>query len=303
MPAPHYNSKTAAPITTYGNVTVQGSTSVHYLEAGDKDKPTILLLHGFPSSSTQYRDLAPMLASQYHVLAPDLPGFGLTTVPPDFVYTFDNLTAVIIAFLAALRIKTYAVYMFDYGAPVALRLALRDRDAVKAIISQNGNAYNEGFGHPFWDPIMKLWNSSNAEEDRAWLKENYLTLGATKMQYTAGFPDADLELVNPSQWTLDFLQNEASPRDKDVQVDLFYDYRTNPDTYPAVHQYFRETQVPLLAIWGKNDPIFVPAGAEAFKQDLPDAVVKFVDAGHFALETKRWDIAAEILQFLEGVSL
>lgn len=297
----HLQSSTLTYPRTYCNLPLDDTTKIHYIEAGSKNNPTLLLLHGFPSSSTQFRDLAPLLAQDYHILAPDFPGYGLTSVPTDYTYTFDNLAATILAFLALLHIKTYAIYIFDYGAPVGLRLALRNPDSVKAIISQNGNAYVEGFGHPFWDPIMQLWNSSNAEADRQWLKDNYLTLEATKMQYTAGFPDADLPLVNPSQYTLDFLQNEAGPVNQEHQVDLFYDYRKNVDIYPAVQEYFRRSQVPLLAVWGKGDPVFVPPGAEAFKRDLPGAVVKFVDAGHFALETKRWEIAVEILQFLKGV--
>lgn len=290
-----------ASALSFHNVTLDDTTNVHYLEAGSKEKPTVLLLHGFPSSSTQFRDLAPLLAQNYHVVAPDLPAYGLTTVPSDYVYTFDNLAATVLAFLTLLQIKTFSVYIFDYGAPVGLRLALKNPDSVKAIISQNGNAYNEGFGHPFWDPIMELWNTSNSAASRDWLKENYLTLAATKMQYTAGFPESDLHLVNPSQWTLDYLQNEAGAVNQDHQVDLFYDYRTNVPLYPTIQEYFRKTQVPLLAIWGKGDPIFVPPGAEAFKRDLPNAVVKFVDAGHFALETKRWEIAEEIHCFLKNV--
>ena len=295
---------------TYHDITVNNSVNVHYFEAGSKSIPTLLLLHGFPSSSTQYRDLAPLLSHKYHIIAPDLPGFGLTTVPSDFTYTFDNLAAVIQSFLATLQITSYAVYVFDYGAPTAWRLALANPSAITAIISQNGNAYTEGLSEDFWAPIKKLWNYSSPSpsnptsldtEAHTWLRSNYLTLAATRMQYTAGFPSSDLPLINPSDWTLDYLQNEAGRSNQDIQLSLFADYGRNLDSYPALHAYFREHQPPVLAIWGKNDPIFIPPGAEAFKRDLPNAVVKFVDAGHFALQTKRWEIAEEILSFLGGV--
>jgi pimeloyl-ACP methyl ester carboxylesterase len=286
-----------AYVPTYHDVTVN-NVDVHYFTAGSASLPTLLLLHGFPSSSTQFRDLAPLLSHKYHIVALDFPGYGLTKAPSDFAYTFENLASVTLAFLAALQISSYSIYVFDYGAAVGWRLALANPSAVTAIISQNGNAYNEGFGQPFWKPIMETWNTNNSAPAREWLRENYLTLAATEMQYTAGFPESDLKLINPSDWTLDFLQNEQGAANQERQLDLFYDYRRNVETYPAVHEYFRKSQVPLLAIWGKGDPIFVPPGAEAFKQDLPNAVVKFVDAGHFALQTKRWEIAEEILKFL-----
>jgi pimeloyl-ACP methyl ester carboxylesterase len=285
----------------YHNITLDASVNLHYFEAGAKDLPTLLLLHGFPSSSAQFRDLIPLLARQFHLIAPDFPGYGQTTVPADFAYTFDNLANVTIALLAALQISSYAMYVFDYGAAVGWRLALNNPSAITAIISQNGNAYNEGFGQPFWQPIMETWTTNNSDLAREWLRVNYLTLAATKTQYTAGFPDADLSLVNPSDWTLDFLQNEQGYENQEHQLDLFYDYRRNVDAYPSVHEYFRKSQVPLLAIWGKGDPIFIPPGAEAFKRDLPNAIVKYVDAGHFALQTKRWEIAREILAFMESV--
>jgi len=294
---------------TYHDVIVNSSVKVHYFEAGSKSLPTLLLLHGFPSSSTQYRDLAPLLSHKYHIIAPDFPGFGLTQAPADFTYTFDNLAAVTEALLATLQITSYAIYVFDYGAPVGWRLALHNPSAITAIISQNGNAYTEGLGEEFWAPIKKLWNyddntSSTSDLNtsaHSWLRDNYLTLAATRMQYTAGFPESDLPLINPSDWTLDYLQNEAGRENQDRQLALFADYGRNLDSYPALHAYFRDSQVPVLAIWGKGDPIFVPHGAEAFKRDLPNAVVKFVDAGHFALQTKRWEIADEILSFLGSV--
>ncbi len=297
---------TTIPVSapTYHDLAVQpsglGKFSIHYIEAGEPTNPTVLLLHGFPSSSTQYRNLIPLLSDDYHVLAPDLPGYGLTQSPPDLAYTFDNLTAAISAWLIALNIESYAVYVFDYGAPVAWRLALANPDHIKAIISQNGNAYDAGFGHPFWTPIEKLWhNESNSLEDRDWLRDNYLTIPGTKGQYYTGFPEKDHELVNPVQYMTDYLMNLKGRENQERQLDLFFDYRTNLPLYPKVQQWFRESQVPLLACWGKNDVIFVWPGAEAFKRDLPEAEIHALDAGHFALETKRWEVARLIKAFLK----
>ncbi|KAL9071208.1 MAG: hypothetical protein Q9161_004385 [Pseudevernia consocians] len=283
--------------STYNNLTITPNTSISYIAAGSPTLPTVLLLHGFPSSSNQFRNLIPLLSNTYHVLAPDLPGFGLTTYPPDYDFTFDNLAHTISAFLTALNIGTYAMYIFDYGAPVGLRLALAHPSSIKAIISQNGNAYVEGLGHPFWDPIEALWNDPSPQNYET-VRNGVLNLGATVYQYTSGVPSDDLPLVNPAAYTYDYLQNLQTPADQDRQLALFYDYRTNVAMYPAFQAYFRESQVPLLAVWGKNDPAFVPAGAEAFKRDLPRAEVTFVDAGHFALETKVEEIARETLRFL-----
>lgn len=275
-----------------------GTFSIHYIEAGAPTLPTLILFSGFPSSSTQYRDFIPLLSNNYHVLAPDLPGFGLTTSPPDLKYNFDNLTAAISAWLDALKITSYAVYMFDYGAPVMHRLALANPERIKAIISQNGNSYEDGFGHPFWDPINALWDSSNGSAEREFLRENILTLPTTKYQYVEGVPEADLHLIDPAQWTTDYLTNLVGKENQDHQLDLFYDYRTNVGLYPKVHEYFRKTQVPLLAVWGKGDPAFIPPGAEAYKKDLPKAEVHLIDAAHFALETKRWEVAELVIEFL-----
>lgn len=296
----------AAPYKpTFHNVDVAvkglGDFKINYIEAGSPHASTILLLHGFPSSANQYRDLIPLLSGDYHVLAPDMPSYGATTSPKDMKYTFDNLTAVISAWLDTLKINSYAVYIFDYGAPVGLRLALQKPDHVKAIISQNGNAYNEGFGEEFWAPIVKLWKSDNGSEARDWLRENYLSLGTTKFQYHMGVPEQDYPLINPMTWNTDYLFNLAGKENQDRQLDLFYDYRTNKDIYPKFHEYFRKTQVPLLAVWGKGDPCFVYPGAEAFKKDLPDAEIHLLDAGHFALETVRWEIAKLMLEFLGKV--
>ena len=282
--------------STYNNITLTPNTTVSYISAGSPTLPTLLLLHGFPSSSNQFRNLIPRLSATYHVLAPDLPGFGLTTYPSDYDFTFDNIALTISAFLTALNIATYAMYIFDYGAPVGLRLALANPSSIKAIISQNGNAYVEGLGHPFWDPIEALWAEPSTQNYEV-VRSDVLTLEATAYQYTAGVPPDDLPLVDPAAYTYDFLKNVQTQADQERQLALFYDYRTNVAKYPAFQAYFRESQVPLLAVWGKNDPSFVPAGAEAFKKDLPRAEV-FVDAGHFALETKVEEIAAETLKFL-----
>lgn len=290
-------------IPTYHNLSVTplglGTFNINYVKAGSPNLPTVLLLHGFPSSSTQFRDFVPLLSNDYHVLAPDLPGFGLTKSPRDLKYTFDNLAKAISAWLVALNVTSYAVYMFDYGAPVAQRLALENPVQVKAMITQNGNAYDVGFGHPFWSPIEALWQSNNSAEDREWLRDNYLTIAGTKMQYVTGVPKEDLPLINPAAWTSDYLMNVAGKENEEHQLDLFFDYRNNKVIYPKIHEYFRNTQVPLLAVWGKNDPVF--EHAEAYKQDLPNAEVRLLDAGHFALETKRWEIARIMVAFLKKI--
>lgn len=286
--------------STYNNISLSANTTISYISAGSPSLPTLLLLHGFPSSSNQFRKLIPLLSITYHVLAPDLPGFGLTTYPPDYEFTFANLAVTMGTFLTALNINSYAVYIFDYGAPVGLRLALGNPSAIKAIVTQNGNAYVEGLGHPFWDPIEALWADPSPQNYET-VRNGVLTLEATRFQYTAGVPADDLPLVNPAAYTYDYLQNIQSAADQKRQVALFYDYRTNVAMYAAFQAYFRESQVPLLAVWGKGDPAFVPAGAEAFKKDLPMAEVRFVDAGHFALETKGEEIAEETLRFLKRI--
>ncbi|CAF9926197.1 MAG: hypothetical protein ALECFALPRED_003384 [Alectoria fallacina] len=286
--------------STYNNITVSPNTAISYISAGSPALPILLLLHGFPSSSNQFRNLIPLLSTTYHVLAPDLPGFGLTIYPSDYVFTFENLSLTISAFLTALNINSYAVYIFDYGAPVGLRLALANPSSIKAIISQNGNAYVEGLGHPFWNPIEALWADPSPQNYEI-VRNGVLTLEATVYQYTTGVPSDDLPLVNPAAYTYDYLKNLQTPADQDHQLALFYDYRNNVAKYPAFQAYFRQSQVPLLAVWGRNDPAFVPAGAEAFKRDLPSAEVNFVDAGHFALETKVEEIAEETLKFLKRI--
>ncbi|KAK7031819.1 Alpha/beta hydrolase fold protein [Favolaschia claudopus] len=287
--------------TEIGRVVVDSGISVFYrtaFPAINASAPIILLLHGFPTSSHQYRNMIPLLAEQYRVIAPDLPGFGFTNVPAErnYTYTFAALTATISAFLVALAIKSFAVYIFDYGAPVALRLALQNPDAITAIFSQNGNAYEEGLGAG-WAPIQKYWETGSVE-DRQIVKDNVVTFDAFKSQYTFGsrFPGA----IPPETYTLDWALVQQ-PGNIDIQLDLLYDYRTNVALYPAFHEYFRKSQVPLMAVWGKNDPFFIPPGAEAFKKDLPQAEVMFLDAGHFAEETETTEIAALMLKFLKEV--
>ena len=278
-----------------------GTFNVNYVEDGPPGASNVLLLHGFPSDSSQFRDFIPLLSHKYHVYAPDLPGFGLTTSPKNLKYSFDNLAAVIEAWLAALKISSYAVYIFDYGAPVGLRLALKHPKQVKAIITQNGNAYDEGFGVSFWEPIFQLWETENSPDARALLRDNVLTLATTKFQYYMGVPERDHALVNPLQWQTDYLLNIAGKENQERQLDLFYDYRNNKKMYPQFQKYFRTSQVPTLAVWGKGDPAFVAVGAKAFQKDLPNAEVHLLDAGHFALETARWEIARLMLAFLEKI--
>jgi len=280
-------------------------TSVHKVEAdgvrvfwraaGDPTAPVVLLLHGFPASSFMFRELIPRLANSYRVITPDLPGFGFTEVPVErkYTYSFDGLASTIEAFTEALRINRYAIYVFDYGAPTGFRLAMAHPDRVTAIVSQNGNAYEEGLGDA-WGPIRKYWAAPTAE-NREVIRKNILTLEGTRWQYTHGVTDP--ESVPPESYTLDAALLER-PGNKDIQLDLFLDYASNVKLYPNFQEYFRKAKPPLLAIWGKNDPFFIPAGAEAFRKDLPSAKVQFLDTGHFATETHVVEIAAAIKDFL-----
>ncbi|KAI0438172.1 alpha/beta-hydrolase [Xylaria telfairii] len=282
-------------LLTVRNVTVDG-INLFYREAGPHDAPVLLLLHGFPSSSFMFRHLIPLLAISYRVIAPDLPGFGFTQVPAalQYQYTFANFAEITGSFLDILGIKRFSVYIFDYGAPTGLRLALNRPECVSAIISQNGNAYVEGFGHDFWAPTMKYWASGSAE-DREALQAG-LTFNATKSQYVDGSPHPNK--IEPETYHLDQALLER-PGVKDIQLDLFYDYRTNVDLYPKFQEYFRASAVPVLAIWGKNDVIFIPPGAEAFKRDVKHLELHFLDAGHFALETNEIEVAERIDLFLK----
>ena len=280
-----------APMTKY--ITVSNGVKIFYREAGSRDNPTFLLLHGFPSSSNQYRHLITALAPRYHILAPDLPGFGFTETPADYVHNFANLANTVDAFLESLEIKKFAIYIFDYGAPTGLRLALKRPNDILAIVSQNGNAYEDGFGD-FWSVVHPLWKGTPSQAVKDEAAGNLLTLAATRFQYETGTPN--IEALNPAAWTLDQALLDR-PGQKDVQLGLFIDYQNNVKLYPEFQRFFRESSVPILAIWGKNDVIFIPPGAEAFKRDSKNAEVKLIDAGHFALESDWVEIAEEILAF------
>jgi pimeloyl-ACP methyl ester carboxylesterase len=274
-----------------------GDHRVFYREAGKPENPALLLLHGFPTSSHMFRDLIPLLADRYHVVAPDFPGFGNTVSPPrgQFDYTFDNLAQVIGNFVEAIGLHRYALYVFDYGAPTGFRLAVKNPDRVTAIISQNGNAYEEGLSDG-WNPIRAYWQDAshaNREALRQFLKPE-----TTVWQYTHGVPD--VSVVSPDGYSLDDFYL-GRPGAADIQLDLFGDYKSNVRLYPAFQQYFRTHRPPMLAIWGRNDPFFLPAGAEAYKRDVPDAEVRFLDTGHFALETHVAEIGTAMRDFLGRV--
>jgi len=276
----------------YSNV---GDTRIFYREAGPKNAPAVLLLHGFPTSSHMFRNLIPILAEHYHVIAPDLPGFGFTEAPDrkQFRYTFDQLAQVIDRFTESIGLHQYAVYVFDYGAPVGFRLALAHPDRVTALISQNGNAYEEGLSQG-WNPIQKYWKEPTPQ-NRAAIRD-LLTPDSVKWQYEHGVPDTSL--VAPESYTLDSALL-ARPGNDEIQLDLFLDYASNVALYPKFQNYFRTSMPPMLAVWGKHDPFFVPPGAEAFKRDNPNAEVHFLDTGHFALETHAIEIGRTIREFLD----
>jgi pimeloyl-ACP methyl ester carboxylesterase len=293
-------SQFTVPVTSVHKIEADG-VEVFYRAAGDPNAPVVLLLHGFPTSSFMFRDIIPQLADNYRVIAPDLPGFGFTVVPAErnYTYSFDALARTIEAFTDALRLSRYAIYIFDYGAPTGLRLAMAHPERVTAVISQNGNAYEEGLGDA-WGPIRTYWSAPTAE-NRDVLRQNILSLEATRWQYTHGVANPDS--VPPESYTLDMALMER-PGNKDIQLDLFLDYASNVKLYPTFQEYFRKSQPPLLAIWGKNDPFFIPAGAEAYRKDLPNARIQLLDTGHFATETHSVEIAAAIKEFLaaNGVS-
>jgi pimeloyl-ACP methyl ester carboxylesterase len=280
-------------MTKYQYATVDGH-KLFYREAGSKTAPTILLLHGFPTSSHMFRNLIPTLADRYYVVAPDLPGFGFSDAPDrkQFRYTFEHLAKVIAGFTEAIGLERFAIYVFDYGAPVGLRLALAHPERITAIISQNGNAYEEGLSDG-WNPIQKYWKEPNAE-NRAALRE-FLKPAATQWQYSHGVKDATL--LAPEAYQLDSALLARTGNDE-IQLDLFLDYASNVALYPKFQEYFRTKRPPVLAVWGKNDPFFLPPGAEAFKRDNPTAEVNFYDTGHFALETHVQEIATAIRDFL-----
>jgi pimeloyl-ACP methyl ester carboxylesterase len=277
----------------YRTVDVDGF-EIFYREAGDRTRPTLLLLHGFPSSGHMFRDLIPLLADRFHLVAPDLPGFGLSEIKTrdEFDYSFDNLAKVIGRFTEVVGLDRYALYVFDYGAPTGFRLAMAHPERVTAIVSQNGNAYVEGLSEG-WDPIQRYWRDPR-DGNRQALRA-LLTPASIRWQYEHGVADASS--VSPDGSALDawYIQR---PGVDEIQLDLFRSYATNVALYPAFQAYFREHQPKLLAIWGRNDPFFLPPGAEAFRRDLPHAEVQFLDTGHFALETHAAEIAQAIVAFL-----
>jgi pimeloyl-ACP methyl ester carboxylesterase len=277
----------------YRSADVEG-LKIFYREAGAVDAPALLLLHGFPTAGHMFRDLIPLLADRFHIVAPDLPGFGQSAMPPrsTFTYTFDHIADVIDRFTEVVGLNHFAIYVFDYGAPTGFRIAVRHPERITAIISQNGNAYEEGLSEG-WNPIRAYWqepSQANREALRAFLKPE-----TTRWQYAHGV--ADETAVSPDGWSLDnfFL---SRPGADEIQLDLLGDYKSNVALYPTFQSYFRAHRPPFLAVWGKNDPFFLPPGAEAFKRDIPQSVVRFFDTGHFALETHAAEIAAAIREFL-----
>jgi len=282
------------PVVRYKHIEADG-VRVFYREAGDPSAPVMLLLHGFPSSSHMFRNLIPWLAAHYRVIAPDLPGFGFTEVPEarGYRYSFDNLAITLGHFVDALKLTRYALYVFDYGAPVGFRLAMAHPKRVSALVSQNGNAYLEGLGDA-WAPIRAYWAESTAA-NREVIRNAVLSLEGTRYQYLHGVEKP--ERVAPESWMLDLLLMQR-PGNDEIQLDLFLDYRNNLTLYPQFQAFFKAAQVPTLVIWGKHDPFFIPPGAHAYKTDNPNAVVELLDTGHFALETHAEHIAQRILAVL-----
>ncbi|NEI18989.1 alpha/beta fold hydrolase [Rhizobium leguminosarum] len=278
----------------YRRVTIDGN-EIFYREAGEPEKPTLLLLHGFPSSSHMFRELMPLLAGRFHLVAPDIPGFGKSDMPvrSRFTYSFDNLSKVIDRFTEVIGLTQFALYVFDIGAPIGLRIAMNHPERIIAIISQNGNAYEEGLSE-VWDPIRRYWTETT-EANRDALR-SILTPEAIRWQYEHGV--SDLTRISPDGYTLDAWYM-ARPEAQDVQLDIALDYRTNLALYPKFQEYLRVYQPKLLAIWGDKDPFFLPAGAEAYTRDLPAAQVQFLDTGHFALETHVQDVCDAIIEFLD----
>lgn len=271
---------------------------IFYRESGAPEAPVVLLLHGFPTSSFMFRNLVPALSAHYRVIAPDLPGFGYSAMPSreQYQYTFDNLAQTMQAFIDTLKLKRFAIYVFDYGAPVGYRLALANPEKIAAIISQNGNAYEEGLSEG-WAPIQRYWQDPTAANRDA--LRQFVTLQLTRFQYEEGVPDKSL--IAPDTYTLDqyFLDR---PGNADIQLDLMGDYKNNVALYPTFQKYFRDKKPPLLATWGNKDPFFLRAGANAYKRDIPNATVNFYDTGHFALETHHAEIGQEIINFLKKIA-
>ncbi|MFT4849092.1 MAG: pimeloyl-ACP methyl ester carboxylesterase [Sediminicola sp.] len=280
--------------TLHKNVTVQG-VNVFYREAGDKNKPTILLLHGYPTSSHMFRNLITDLSVQYHILAPDYPGFGRSDQPAiaDFEYTFDNMANIVEGFLEELKVEKYSIYLMDYGAPIGFRIASKYPERVESLIIQNGNAYDEGL-RDFWIPIKKYWNDYTVENGKP--LEGFHSPDGLKWQYTHGVKD--VATISPDNWNID-LQHLTRAENNEIQLAMFYDYRTNVPLYSKWQKYFRDYQPPTLIVWGKNDFIFPAEGAHPYKRDLKVVETHLLDTGHFALEEKGEEIAIYILNFLK----
>jgi len=291
---PFSTRKNAMPAITYRRVKVEG-VNVFYREAGAANAPKLLLLHGFPSAGHMFRDLIPLLADRFHMIAPDLPGFGQSDMPArsQFKYTFDNIAHIIDRFTEAVGFDRFALYVFDYGAPTGFRLAAWHPERITAIVSQNGNAYEEGLSDG-WNPIRAYWEDPSAANRNA--LRTFLDPETTRWQYTHGVADA--ASVSPDGLSLDNFYL-ARPGADEVQLDLFADYQSNISLYPSFQDYFRTHKPPFLAVWGEHDPFFLPAGASAFKRDIPHADVGFFDTGHFALETHAEPIAKAMREFLK----
>lgn len=283
-----------ASATTYHAVNVDG-VNVFYREAGPKNAPTLLLLHGFPTSSQMFRNLIPQLSDRYHVIAPDYPGFGQSDAPAGdkFSYTFDHLAQVMDKFTSQLGLSSYALYVQDYGAPVGYRLAAAHPDRITAIVVQNGNAYAEGLDNGFWAPFKDYW--ADRSEANATKLRPFFEIGATRWQYTEGVRDPSH--VSPDAWMLDQAYMDR-PGNKEIQLALFYSYGSNPGHYPEWQAYFRKHQPPMLIVWGKNDKIFPAEGAYPYLRDLPKAEMHLLDTGHFALEEDGARIAGLMREFL-----
>ncbi|MBX9579018.1 MAG: alpha/beta hydrolase [Gemmataceae bacterium] len=286
----------AEPPKTHHKTVKVGDLDIFYREAGPKDAPVVLLLHGFPTSSQMFRNLIPQLADKYRVIAPDYPGFGHSSMPArdKFAYTFDHLSEVVDQFTEKLDLKKYTLYVQDYGAPVGYRLAVKHPERVTAVVVQNGNAYDEGLDNDFWKPIKAYWKEPASKDKREALR-GFTKLDATKWQYTHGVKNA--ELVSPDAWTTDqyLLDRDGNA---DIQLDLFLSYGSNPPLYPRWQAYFRQHQPPVLIAWGQHDQIFPAAGAEPYKKDLKTLEYHLLDAGHFALETNGDEIAKLMREFL-----
>jgi len=281
--------------TKYKTIKIDGQ-DIFYREAGPKDAPTIVLLHGFPTSSHMFRNLIPALSHKYHIIAPDYPGYGNSSMPlvNEYEYSFDHLAEVVDEFLIKKEIDKYTLYVMDYGAPVGFRIAAKHPERTQALIVQNGNAYDEGLLE-FWDPIKAFWKDKTTKNDQA-LRDALLTIDATKWQYTHGV--RNVESISPDNWIIDQSKLDR-PGNKDIQIELFYSYGTNPGLYPEWQEYFRKYQPPTLVVWGKNDPIFPEEGAHPYKKDLKNIDFHILDTGHFALEEDGDIIADLILKFMK----